>query len=71
MVEFSPETLKSEIEQLLGGKKNLKSADFPPDNLTEQNQKSLWLWFAIAVAILLIIEMIWSNPQLEPNRESA
>jgi len=23
---------------------------------------SLWLWFAIAASILLIVEMIWSRP---------
>jgi hypothetical protein len=33
----------------------------------EEENNPLWMWFAIAAAILLIIEMIWSRPRLNAS----
>ncbi|MBP51873.1 MAG: hypothetical protein CMI27_01880 [Opitutae bacterium] len=67
-VESSPDIFENvEIEQALGGQfKDLKSPS-PQDGWLENNDQSLWLWFAIAATILLIIEMLWSRPQLDSS----
>ena len=62
--ESTPETLvEDEIKMMTGGLGN------PSNDVREmvsssvyEERNSLWLWFAILVASLLTIEMIWSRP---------
>jgi hypothetical protein len=62
--ESTPDTLvEDEIKLMTGGLGN------PTNDVREkvsssvnEERNSLWLWFAILVASLLTIEMIWSRP---------
>ena len=67
LAESSPEVSTSaEVDLALGGKENARGqlADRSGDSSME-NRLSLWLWFAIATSILLIVEMIWCRPKLK------
>ena len=63
--ESTPETLSlNEISDSFGGVIAPANSQ-PEDRLKyEEENNPLWMWFAIAAAILLIIEMIWSRPRL-------
>ena len=64
IAESTPDTLlEDEIKMMTGGLEN------PSNDVREkvsssvnEERNSLWLWFAILVASLLTIEMIWSRP---------
>ena len=61
--ESSPETIsKIELEKALGGTQGALSVVEEANDPEGSGSYSLWLWFAIAASILLIIEMIWSRP---------
>ena len=61
--ESSPETISMiELEKALGGTQGALSVVEEANDPEGSGSYSLWLWFAIAASILLIIEMIWSRP---------
>ena len=65
IAESSPQTFGlQELENALGGRPKLSKNVNITDSLKEKSDRSLWLWFAIGVSILLIIEMIWSRPRV-------
>ncbi len=74
LAESSPLTLAdAELSQCLGGPRKPSKAKVGEPVLGNESSDSLWLWFAIAVAILLIVEMIWSRPKFQAtaNGETA
>ena len=63
--ESTPETLvEDEIKMMTGGLGNPSNdvREMVSSSVNEE-RNSLWLWFAILVASLLTIEMIWSKPK--------
>ena len=65
IAESSPQTYGlQELVDALGGRPKLSKNVNSTDNLKDKTDRSLWLWFAIGVSILLIIEMIWSRPRV-------
>ena len=65
IAESSPQTYgPQELVDALGGRPKLSKNINSTDNLKDKTDRSLWLWFAIGVSILLIIEMIWSRPRV-------
>lgn len=63
--ESSPKTLSlNEISDSFGGDISAQKAQMQDQLKYEEENNPLWMWFAIAAAILLIIEMIWSRPRL-------
>ena len=65
-VESSPDVFGTkEIVQALGGESKVLSSQDSGVGLLQDSARSLWLWFAIAATILLIIEMLWSRPFLD------
>ena len=63
--ESTPDTLvKDEIKMITGALENPKNVVREKVNSTvNEERNSLWLWFAILVACLLTVEMIWSKPK--------
>jgi len=62
--ESTPDTLvEDEIKMMTGGLGNPSNdARENVSSSVDEERNSLWLWFAILVASLLTIEMIWSRP---------
>ena len=61
--ESTPETISlNEISDSLGGSLNYGESETRDQVDSENVIDPLWMWFAIAAAILLIIEMILSRP---------
>ncbi|MGB0354831.1 MAG: BatA domain-containing protein [Opitutales bacterium] len=63
--ESTPDTLvEDEIKMMTGGLGNPSNdvREMVSSSVNEE-RNSLWLWFAILVASLLTIEMIWSKPK--------
>ena len=66
--ESSPKTLSlNEISDSFGGDISAQKAQMQDQLKYEEENNPLWMWFAIAAAILLIIEMIWSRPRLNAS----
>jgi hypothetical protein len=64
--ESVPEVLSpEELKLAMGGGRT--SPIFPREGVgsLDEEREPLWLWFAIASACLLIVEMIWSRPSRE------
>ena len=69
--ESSPEVIsESELVEALGGRGPKKASVDLPVSVLEKSMKSLWLWFAIGVSILLIVEMIWTRAKQNQNQET-
>jgi hypothetical protein len=63
--ESTPDTLvDDEMKMMTGSLGNLsKNSPEKASSSINEERNSLWLWFAILVASLLTIEMIWSRPR--------
>ncbi len=66
IAESVPEILSGDEINLRTGKlSNVQSISTADTSLsTNEDQYSLWLWFAILAGSLLTIEMIWSRPHV-------
>ena len=61
--EFIPNTFSQNVlSDSLGGSKEGTVSKLKGLDSTEEDRNPLWMWFAMAAAILLIIEMLWSRP---------
>jgi hypothetical protein len=61
--EFIPNTFSQNVlSDSLGGSKKGTVSKLKGLDSTEEDRNPLWMWFAMAAAILLIIEMLWSRP---------
>jgi len=61
--EFIPNTFSQNVlSDSLGGSKKGTVSKLKGLDSTEEDLNPLWMWFAMAAAILLIIEMLWSRP---------
>ena len=69
--ESTPKTLSlNEISDSFGGSVSSSKTQMQDQLNYEEENNPLWMWFAIAAAILLIIEMIWSRPRLNDSPQT-
>jgi hypothetical protein len=69
--ESSPATVTvDEIYEGLGVSGTEVNEAFLAENIAEEESNPLWMWFAIFAATLLIIEMLWSRPLLQPSNQN-
>ncbi|MBT5911139.1 MAG: hypothetical protein HOH25_15205 [Opitutae bacterium] len=53
----------AETIESLGAGSTLAKVETFGEDLGQEDDESLWLWFAIAAVILFIIENLWSRPR--------
>ena len=69
--ESSPATVSvNEIYESLGVSGTEVNEAFLAESIAEEERNPLWMWFAIFAATLLIIEMLWSRPLLQPSTQN-
>jgi hypothetical protein len=69
--EFIPDTFSQiALTDSLGGSKKGTVSKLKGLDSTEEDLNPLWMWFAMAAAILLIIEMLWSRPSQYPKTQT-
>ena len=69
--ESSPATVSlNVIYESLGVSGTEENEDFLAESIAEEENDPLWMWFAIFAATLLIIEMLWSRPLLQPSNQN-
>ncbi|MBT5716427.1 MAG: hypothetical protein HOI70_05910 [Opitutae bacterium] len=69
--ECTPATLSlNEISESFGGDITGSKVHPQDQSKSEEENNPLWMWFAIAAAILLTIEMIWSRPNSTPSPQT-
>lgn len=69
--EFIPNTFSQNVlSDSLGGSKKGTVSKLKGLDSTEEDLNPLWMWFAMAAAILLIIEMLWSRPSQYPKTQT-
>ncbi len=70
--ESSPDTFsQKELSESLGGTLKNTEIKLQDQIVLEKENDPLWMWFAIAAAILLIIEMFWSRPTQQNTSSQA